>query len=241
METQASIKSLSRDPGRGIDSRFKGTILIPDISGFTKFVNETEFAVGREIIRQLLHVLIQSNSLNLKISEIEGDAILFYTKHRLTPIQIKKQYETLLDNFREKVKEQSLRNGFEIDLSLKMIAHYGELSTYLIGGFEKLYGKAIIEAHALLKNSIKSKSYFLLTDSLFDGNERKIAGTFSKVGSQFCQAYGDMKEIVYLYLDYEGESWSRSIDRLLAKGQKEFAEPLPFAEELHWTPPLSST
>lgn len=203
METQVAIKSLSRAEVYGLDNRFKGTILIPDISGFTKFVNETEFAVGREIIRQLLQVIIHSNSLNLKISEIEGDAILFYTMHPLTPIQIKGQYEVMLAGFREKTDELSLINGFEIDLSLKMIAHYGELSTYLIGGFEKLYGKAIIEAHALLKNSIRSKSYFLLTDSVLDANKEKFVGTCFYAGSQLCDFYGDLKKISYFYLDYE--------------------------------------
>ncbi|WP_143533293.1 DUF2652 domain-containing protein [Salegentibacter salinarum] len=81
-----------------------GTILIPDISGFTKFVNETEFSAGREITRQLLQGIINNNILNLEISEIEGDAVLFYTKNTLTPIQIKNQYEIMLEGFSEKLR-----------------------------------------------------------------------------------------------------------------------------------------
>jgi len=229
METLVSKKSFSNSQSLGLDTTFNGTILIPDISGFTKFVNETEFAAGREIIRQLLQVIINNNVLNLKISEIEGDAILFYTKHPLTPIQIKDQYEIMLGRFREKVNELSLINGFEIDLSLKLIAHYGELSTYLIGGFEKLYGKAIIEAHALLKNSIRSKSYFLLTDNILDGNEKKFAGTYFYAGSQLCETYGDLKKIGYLYLDYGDivdNSINRPIDGLLFKEEKRVLQKL---------------
>lgn len=232
METRVSEKSLSSSQSHGLDTTFNGTILIPDISGFTKFVHETEFTAGREIIRELLQVIINNNVLNLKISEIEGDAILFYTKHPLTPLQIRDQYEIILDGFREKVNELSLRNGFEIDLSLKLIAHYGELSTYLISDFEKLYGKAVIEAHALLKNSINSKSYFLLTNSIFDGNKKKFVGTCFYAGSQLCEAYGDLRKIGYLYFDYEDIEDTRSmraINGLLDKETKQnFSETLNF-------------
>ena len=55
-----------------------GLIFIPDISGFTRFVNETEIEHSRFIIEDLLETIINSNQLGLQISEIEGDAILFY-------------------------------------------------------------------------------------------------------------------------------------------------------------------
>ena len=53
-------------------------LFIPDISGFTRFVNEVEIEHSRFIIQQLLEVLIKANEVGLEISEIEGDAILFY-------------------------------------------------------------------------------------------------------------------------------------------------------------------
>ena len=51
---------------------------MPDISGFTQFVSETEVMHSRHIVQELLEILIDSNHLNLQISEIEGDAIFFY-------------------------------------------------------------------------------------------------------------------------------------------------------------------
>ena len=56
----------------------RGLLFIPDISGFTRFVNEVEIEHSRFIIQQLLETLIRANDSNLQISEIEGDAILFY-------------------------------------------------------------------------------------------------------------------------------------------------------------------
>jgi hypothetical protein len=56
----------------------RGLIFIPDISGFTRFVTRIEIEHSRNIIRELLETLVQSNQIGLTISEIEGDAILFY-------------------------------------------------------------------------------------------------------------------------------------------------------------------
>lgn len=56
----------------------RGLLFIPDISGFTRFVNETEIEHSRLIIQELLETLINTNQIGLEISEIEGDAILFY-------------------------------------------------------------------------------------------------------------------------------------------------------------------
>lgn len=211
-----SKKSSSSSQSAGRDSSFKGTILIPDISGFTKFVNETEFSTGREITRQLLEVIISYNILELKISEIEGDAILFYTERTLTPIQIKEQYELMVDRFRAKVNELSDENGFEIKLSLKLIAHFGEISTYIIGDFEKLYGKTVIEAHQLLKNAIESRSYLLITESVFNANKGKFAGTCYYSGNHLCEIYGDLVKVGYVYFDYELDDDSVAIRSLEA-------------------------
>src|SRR6187399_2447190 len=56
----------------------KGLIFIPDISGFTRFVNEVEIEHSRLIIQELLEILVDANEVGLEVSEIEGDAILFY-------------------------------------------------------------------------------------------------------------------------------------------------------------------
>jgi hypothetical protein len=56
----------------------RGLLFIPDISGFSRFVNAVELEHSRFIIQQLLDVLLRANDSGLQISEIEGDAILFY-------------------------------------------------------------------------------------------------------------------------------------------------------------------
>ena len=53
-------------------------LFVPDISGFTQFVQTTEITHSRHIIEELLEKLIEANDLGLQVSEVEGDAILFY-------------------------------------------------------------------------------------------------------------------------------------------------------------------
>ena len=46
-----------------------GLIFIPDISGFTKFIQEVEISHSRLIIQELLETLINANQIGLKISK----------------------------------------------------------------------------------------------------------------------------------------------------------------------------
>ena len=55
-----------------------GMLFIPDISGFTSLVHSPDLQTGSAITQELLSAVIGQNELGMKISEIEGDAVLFY-------------------------------------------------------------------------------------------------------------------------------------------------------------------
>ncbi|MCC9138665.1 DUF2652 domain-containing protein [Pontibacter silvestris] len=205
LEKQPMSFNNLRVPGRYTHTPSKGLIVMPDISGFTRFVNSTDMAEGKLVITELLSSILENNILGLKVSEIEGDAVLFY---RIGPppsgSDILRQYEQMLFHFKEKVAEFTDLFHHDSKLSLKLIAHYGEISEYRVGGFEKLYGRAVIESHRLLKNSIDSHSYALLTDDLLDAvtqvpfiNQEKGINA-----SKLCQVYGDLRNICFTYFDY---------------------------------------
>lgn len=148
----------------------EGIIFIPDISGFTKFVHDTDIKLGKEIAAELLSVILHTNILNLKVSEIEGDAILFY-RYGLPPTlkDLINQYEFMLIAFKKKLRElKGQRHLSGLELSLKLVVHFGPIAEYKLYGFKKLYGEAIIEAHLLLKNDIPSHNYVLVTKDFFD-------------------------------------------------------------------------
>ena len=155
----------------------KGLLFIPDISGFTRFVNETEIEHSSLIIQELLEILINSNEIGLEISEIEGDAILFYRFGE--PPQLEELYGQVEKMFR--VFHQNLiaydhtrycqcKACISVaNLTLKVVTHYGEFTGYSVRNFNKLIGKDLIVAHQLLKNDIELHEYWLVTKSLMPG------------------------------------------------------------------------
>lgn len=152
----------------------KGLIFIPDISGFSKFVSEMEINHSRLIIQELLETLIDSNDIGLELSEIEGDAILFY-RYGETPDlkEIYKQVEKMFCRFHRSISSYDVRRfcqckacSTSINLTLKIISHYGELAGYTIKSYNKLFGKDVIIAHRLLKNDIEEHEYWLVTKNL---------------------------------------------------------------------------
>src|SRR5262249_42828573 len=53
-----------------------------------------------------------------------------------------------------------------VNLSLKVISHYGEFTFYNVKQFNKLIGRDVIVAHQLLKNNIQQHEYWLVTENL---------------------------------------------------------------------------
>lgn len=152
----------------------KGLLFIPDISGFTRFVNESEIEHTRLIIQELLESLINSNEIGLEISEIEGDAILFYKFGDPPDLkELYRQVEKMFCDFHAHLISYDRRRFCQckacnsaIDLTIKVISHYGEFTSYRVKNFNKLIGKDIIVAHQLLKNDIEQHEYWLVTNSL---------------------------------------------------------------------------
>jgi hypothetical protein len=159
-----------------------GLLFIPDISGFTDFVNETEVDHSRYIIQELLETLINSNNLQLQVSEIEGDAILFYRFGQLpTMKELYGQVQVMFENFHRALKYNSARRICQCNackkadsLTLKVITHTGEFSNYTVKEFNKLIGKDVILIHQLLKNDIPMHEYWMVTENCIDKNNAAL-------------------------------------------------------------------
>ena len=152
----------------------RGLLFIPDISGFTRFVSQTEIEHSRLIIQELLEVLINANDSGLEVSEIEGDAILFYKFGDNPGIEsLYKQVEHMFCAFHQQLFVYDSHKFCQcqacvssIDLTLKIITHYGEFAGYTVKNFNKLIGKDVIVAHQLLKNDIDQHEYWLVTSNV---------------------------------------------------------------------------
>jgi hypothetical protein len=178
----------------------KGTIFIVDISGYTAFVKHTQNSIGLLTVSKLLEKIISSNNLLFKVSEIEGDAVLFYRYGKPYPVDIiLKQFESMLQVFNNMIDQLKIYGDTVTYLSIKSVVHYGEIAQFSIGHFDKLYGQPLIEAHRLLKNSIHRDTYSLITEQYLTASSSNEIQ--SLLGFQQCEKY-DIGEICYTYFPY---------------------------------------
>ena len=209
-----NVKNPSNKPDRLDETTGFGNILIPDISGFTKFVTGVDLLAGQAIAQRLIGALLEENILKLKLSEIEGDATLLYKfGEKIRPNEILKQFELMLSNFHLEQAEINKEYQLDLQLSLKLIAHYGEFGQYQLAGFTKLFGIPVIESHRLLKNSVKSSRYVLITDDLLEGlpTSSIVDNPEFLRGNKMCQAFGDIRKIYYTVFNYEAACSPRDI------------------------------
>ncbi|GJM30201.1 MAG: hypothetical protein DHS20C17_28360 [Cyclobacteriaceae bacterium] len=151
-------------------------ICIPDIKGFTEFMSDTKLELSAKVIPALLNDIIYTNSIGLKVSEIEGDAILFYLCGPPPALEdLVKQCYDFYTQFYEKVRILNRKHEHHPDsdnipdiLGLKIIMHYGKIGVNQIGKRIKLIGEDVIIAHRLLKNSIPLEEYLLISDQLME-------------------------------------------------------------------------
>lgn len=177
----------------------KGLLFIPDISGFTELVRRTDLITGKSITRELLATLLKQNVLGMEVAEIEGDAIFFF-KWKPVPVEeLYKQFEMMKSAFDRKILELQCKYNIDLDLNLKAIAHYGEMTGFSVGGFRKLYGEVVIEAHRLLKNDIPGHSYLLITDELMAASKQ----TISRRSDKLCGIYAGLRELCFTYFGFE--------------------------------------
>jgi hypothetical protein len=156
----------------------RGIIIIVDVSGYTGFVKMHAFSIvhAEWLISELMKSIASEFKAPVKLNKLEGDAAMFFV-----PINDEDREDELvklttqsalyaLRAFKMKRDEMLAANLCpccacpEIgNLSVKTIFHLGEVVEKKILGREELAGDTVIIAHRLLKNSLQSQEYFLMT------------------------------------------------------------------------------
>ncbi len=152
----------------------KSLLFLPDISGFTQFVQNTEVEHSQHVIAELLEILIDANTLGLELAEIEGDALFFYKEEELPTLEaFLDQVEVMYTAFYSHLKRLEEHRicpcnacAKAPELELKIIAHSGEMQFINVHNSRKPFGTQVIEAHRLMKNDVPSDNYLLISDSL---------------------------------------------------------------------------
>ncbi len=149
-------------------------LFLPDISGFTEFVQNTEVEHSQHVISELLEVLIEANTEQLLLAEVEGDALFFYKENEIPSLEkLLAQVEHMFSAFYSHLKLLEENRicpcnacSTAPNLQLKIIAHSGQLQFINVQNNRKPFGSQVIEAHRLMKNSVNSDNYVLFSKDL---------------------------------------------------------------------------
>jgi len=160
-------------------------LIIADISGYTNFVtsNIETTAHSQTVIGELVETIIRQVEIPLEVAKLEGDAVFLYSVKENSDAmsweekrrKIGEKLVTFFDAFTKKVVALQMSTLCECDacrnihlLRLKIIVHSGRTVFQKIGRFEELGGLDAIIVHRLLKNSVQSKEYILMTESGYE-------------------------------------------------------------------------
>jgi predicted aspartyl protease len=159
----------------------QGFLIISDITGYSKYVNESELEHARDSLTALLNLLIDHTQSPLVLSKLEGDAVFSYA-----PAGGFLQGQSLLDmiestyaSFRKALELMVLNTTCTCNacrnlpnLDLKFFVHFGSYMTQKLGNFTELVGNDVNLVHRLAKNHIKDetgfKAYAAFTQSVME-------------------------------------------------------------------------
>ncbi len=182
----------------------KAFYFIPDISGFSGFVDNTAIEHSIHIVSELLEILLDNNVLEMKLVEVEGDALFMFTEDNLGFPQLENQIAKMLNAFRKhlhRYQYQRICNcgacSTAINLKIKFLVHYGRLDFIKVKQIRKPYGKDVNRIHRLLKNEVPMDEYFLLSNPCME--QFKINPETS--GFQKLDSLYDIKILPYYYKD----------------------------------------
>ena len=174
-EPSASTLEAHRAEHDGADAVADMVIVIPDISGYTSYMSHSHLSLrhAQYVVGELLSAIATAARPALSICRPEGDALLLYRK--LTdgpPEPVTGTLIEMLAAFYQRRDELVAENGCPCqacalveDLELKVVVHRGEVLETHIAGFHTLAGLPVIAAHRLLKNTVPSHRYVLVTDA----------------------------------------------------------------------------
>lgn len=180
-------------------------LLIADISGYTRFMKQHAISLShaKEIVVRLLTRLMHTAKPPLRVAELEGDAVFFYASAELNSISevasaVGEQIPMMFSAFKDEIGQIDALQTCACDactnihqLKLKQVVHIGVAEIERIGQFEKLFGLDVIVVHRLLKNSVPSEEYLLMTPSAF----RHLANISTEEPKRFREVFDEVGEL----------------------------------------------
>jgi hypothetical protein len=151
----------------------RALLVIADIGGYTRFMqaNRATLAHAQELIATLLEAVLDS-ATGFELAKLEGDAAFLFLRKPDDRVRIDRQLTTIRSAFLNR-KADLMGNRLctceacvKVDeLTLKFVAHEGEIAFQRVKRHTELAGVDVILVHRLLKNDVPLREYVLMTDA----------------------------------------------------------------------------
>jgi uncharacterized protein YndB with AHSA1/START domain len=184
----------------------EGALVLADISGYSKFVQQTEVDHSWSILHELLDTMVRSLHGRMEVSQVEGDAILFVSG--LSTAEVIDALKGTFVAFHRRLRDMQTVTTCPCNacasiglLKLKFVVHHGKFARQRLGNVEQLHGADVIIPHRLLKNTVPSKEYLLVTDAVLERLDGETRTTFTPHTEHFDvgEVTGGYVEIAYLW------------------------------------------
>lgn len=164
----------------------RAVLLIADIGGYTNYMhwNRKHLAHAQWTVAQLLESVIDA-AKGMKLAKLEGDAAFFWAPGGNTSVLVCDRPPQMRQRFR--TRREQIKKDHPCDcksceqrdnLSIKFVAHEGEVAEQKVKRNVELAGVDVILVHRMLKNEVPVSEYLFMTDVVaqcLDESVRKLA------------------------------------------------------------------
>ena len=150
----------------------RAVLLIADIGGYTHYMNwnRQHLAHAQLTVAALLESVIDAGK-GLKLAKLEGDAAFFWAPNGDARVVVCERLSRMRHSFmarRERIIKDAIcgcDSCAQLDqLTLKFVAHEGEVAEQKVKRRLELAGVDVILLHRMLKNQVPVAEYVLMTD-----------------------------------------------------------------------------
>ena len=189
----------------------RGTLLIADIGGYTRYLTGVELEHSHDILADLISVVAESRE-TFTLAKLEGDAIFSHAAEgTVDGSGLIAAIDASYFAFRERLRDIAAATTCQCgacklipQLTLKYVVHHGEYIVHEVMGNTELLGSDVILVHRLLKNDVVEKtgvhSYALFSKACLDHFDIDPAQTHMTAAAQ---SYDDVGEVPGFALDMD--------------------------------------
>ena len=187
----------------------KGFLLVADISGYTRFLADTELEHANGIIKDLFDAIVPVFNKSVTISKFMGDAIFAHSENTAYEnsqfmIDFSSRIYTAFADRKELIdintdcECNACENMNELDL--KLFLHHGEYGVQEFNGNKELAGSEVNTIFRLMKNNVVEtknvEAYLLITEKALEAMKIPFSVDDPLAGLEKYEHIGEVKFLV---------------------------------------------